>query len=96
MVFAGCEQVRRALAHPELPHTLTLFDQIFRVAEALKGNLGQTMIGKGLQHASESISWILACSFFCPSLAFSQMDSAGTGTCTAKTPKTLPRGHGWM
>ena len=61
MACAGCEQVRRALAHPELPHTLTLFDQIFRVAEALKGNLGQIVIGKGLQHTSKSISWILAC-----------------------------------
>jgi len=33
-VAAQFVPVRRALAHPELPHTLTLFDQIFRVAEA--------------------------------------------------------------
>lgn len=26
-------KVRRALVHPELTHTLTIFDQIFRLAE---------------------------------------------------------------
>lgn len=38
-VAAQFVPVRRAMVHPELPHTLTFFDQIFRLAEAHVGTI---------------------------------------------------------